>query len=213
MSIDYIRKAVLPPGPVLVLTLVGIMLLSSLLYYRAVRIQRFLEPALAVSQPRIKFYNDISRLLIKEFGEGEVKGIKFVGNSILLHKSMILLDPYHLDKSPLLKSLGVVILDVLRDPNMRAHLDFIVVSPRVALSSDIEANRAARTEAQSSAEMILNALFKSVPELERDYSIYFESSAMSVYARGDEADWVDFRIVPSDRVHVDVLQRLQKYVE
>jgi hypothetical protein len=209
----YVRKVFMPPGLVLALTLVGIMMLSGLLYYRAIRIQRFLEPTLAISQPRVMFYNNMGRLIIEEFGEGEIPGIRFVGSSILVHKSMLSTDPYHLDRSIFLNNLGKVFLNVLKDPDMRAHLNFIVVSPRVALTSDHDENKKNRFNAQKKADMILNTLFHSVPELESNYAIYFESSAMSVYAKGDEEDWVEFRLLPSERVHVEVLQRLQKYVK
>jgi hypothetical protein len=213
MRLDTIRKAVLPPGPILVLTLIGLMLLSTILYNRAVRIQRFLEPALAMSQPRTTFYSDIGRLLMKEFGTDNVRGIRYVGRSIEVEKSLIFTNPYHIEKSLVLKKLGKVFLAVLSDPATRANLDFIVVSPRVSLGPDRKANKMNRLQVQSTAEVILNALFDAEPELEKAYSIYFESSAMSVYARGEEENWVEFRIVPSDRLHIDVLQRLEKYVQ
>ena len=40
MSLSRLRKLVPPTGPVLSLTLVGLLLLSSLLYYKAVKAQR-----------------------------------------------------------------------------------------------------------------------------------------------------------------------------
>ena len=54
---------VVPPGPLLSLLLIGLVLLSGLLYYRAVRIQRFMEPALALSQPRNDFSEAIEQNL------------------------------------------------------------------------------------------------------------------------------------------------------
>jgi len=64
-----INKFILPPGPILILTLIGLLLLSALLYYRAVKIQRFLEPVLAITQPRIAFSKNIYNLLLREFGK------------------------------------------------------------------------------------------------------------------------------------------------
>src|SRR5512143_2212095 len=52
-----------PPGPVISLLLIGLVLLSSLLYYRSVKIQRFLEPALALSQPRNEFAKHIRQII------------------------------------------------------------------------------------------------------------------------------------------------------
>ena len=84
-----IKKFILPPGPILILTLIGLLLLSALLYYRAVRIQRFLEPALAITQPRITFSKNINNLILREFGKEESKGIKFRTGSILVEQSLL----------------------------------------------------------------------------------------------------------------------------
>jgi hypothetical protein len=210
---NFIKNAVIPPGPVLVLTLVGLMILSGLLYYRAVRIQRFLEPTLAVSQPRVLFYNDVLKLLVEEFGGGEIQGVRFVGSSIIVHKSLLAPDPHHGDRSFFLMRMGNVFLKVLKAPELRAYLDFISISPRAALGSGPVENKARRLKAQAYAEDLLDGLFASVPELQRDYAIYFEASAVSVYSAGDDEDWVEFRLAPSDRLHIDVLERVRKYVE
>ena len=65
-------KYVPPAGPVLSLLLIGLVVLSALLYYRAVKIQRFLEPALALSQPRNEFTKNISQNFQREIGRAHV---------------------------------------------------------------------------------------------------------------------------------------------
>jgi hypothetical protein len=59
MGLSPFRKLILQPGPILSLTLIGILLLSAVIYYRANNVQRFLEPALALSEPRLKFSQNI----------------------------------------------------------------------------------------------------------------------------------------------------------
>ena len=76
-----------PAGPVLSFFLIGLILLSGLLYYRSVNIQRYLEPALALSQPRNNFNKNIKFLFQKEFGTNLKKDIKTKGSSILIGKS------------------------------------------------------------------------------------------------------------------------------
>ena len=49
MRIGRFIRTIAPAGPLLSLALIGVMLLSAVLYYRAVRIQRFLEPSVAVT--------------------------------------------------------------------------------------------------------------------------------------------------------------------
>src|SRR5512136_2863727 len=78
-----------PPGPVLTLLLIGLVLLSGLLHYRSVRIQRFLEPALALSQPRNEFSEAIAGIMEKEFAIAPFKGLEVRTSSIIVDKSLL----------------------------------------------------------------------------------------------------------------------------
>jgi len=78
-----------PSGPVISLLLIGLVLLSALLYYRSVKIQRFLEPALALSQPRNEFTKRINGLFQQEFGNQPVSGLKVRRSSIQMQRSLI----------------------------------------------------------------------------------------------------------------------------
>src|SRR5512134_829109 len=90
MRPDTLRRLIPPLGPIFSLALIGLLLLSAILYYRAVKIQRFLEPALAISEPRMKFTQGIRNLLIREFSHTELKGIKFRAGSIIVDESLLL---------------------------------------------------------------------------------------------------------------------------
>ena len=83
------EKYVPPAGPILSLLLIGLVLLSALLYYRAVKIQRFLEPALAISKPRNEFSKSIKQIFQQEFGAELVKGIRIRAGSIFIEKSFL----------------------------------------------------------------------------------------------------------------------------
>ncbi len=89
MNARSLWKLVPPAGPVLSLLLVGLVLLSALLYYRAVKIQRFLEPALALSQPRNEFAKNIKSIYQKEFGTKPVTGLRIKASSILMDRSFL----------------------------------------------------------------------------------------------------------------------------
>ena len=82
-------KFILPAGPLLSLLLIGLVLLSALLYYRAIKIQRFLEPALALSQPRNEFAKNIKVIFQGEFGTSPVRGFKIKGSSIFMDKALL----------------------------------------------------------------------------------------------------------------------------
>ena len=68
MKYKRIQKFIPHPVPIVILTLIGLLLLSALLYYKAVRSQRYLEPSLALAQPRIEFIHKIGLFFQEEFG-------------------------------------------------------------------------------------------------------------------------------------------------
>jgi hypothetical protein len=209
------RKVLLPLGPLLSLTLIGILILSALLYYRAVKIQRFLEPALAISQPRMKFSQSITSLLSHEFGTGPLSGLRFRAGSIFVEPSLLLTRIHPLKESdPLvLKKLGSVFLAALNDPEIRDNISLILVCTRVPLGPDGQANKEMRAKMQERAGLILSSMFAVEPLLEKNYGRYFAATALSVGTGMKDADWIEFRIVPSERLHIEMLLRLEKYTQ
>jgi hypothetical protein len=210
---ESVRKFILPPGPILILILIGFLLLSAIVYYRAIKIQRFMEPALAISEPRMRFSQNIINLLQEEFGEQESRGIKFRFGSILVDPSL-LSDSSHPKESsePLvLKKLSHVFLTALNNPGIRGNISLIMVSVRLPLSPDAALNRELRSRMQERAALILQSLYAIEPALEKNYGTYFTAAAMPVNATIEETNWIEFRIVPTERLHIEVLQRLEKY--
>jgi hypothetical protein len=214
MNMESLKKYMLPPGPILSLTLIGLVLLSALLYYRAIKIQRFLEPAFAISEPRIRFIESVNGLLVREFGDGDVSGIRFRGGSIFVEQSLLMESEHHEKDAGrgIIEKLGRVFLAALHDPEIRGHVSLILVNAKFRFSKDGELNRAMRFQTQQLADMVLNALYAADPRLEQYYAGYFAASALPVNAASREAGWIEFRIVPTERMHIEVLQRLGKYV-
>jgi hypothetical protein len=214
MKFETVRKFILPPGPILSLTLIGLLLLSAVVYYRAVKIQRFLEPALAFSEPRMKFSQNIENLLSKEFGSRETAGVKFRAGSIFVEQSLIFPEGRATgpDGSVVLRKLGHVFMSALDAPDIRDNISLILVSSRVPLTNNPDLNRALRFQLQGRAIGILNALYSAEPEMEQKYGKYFASTAVPVDGPLTEADWIEFRIIPTERFHIELLQRLEKYM-
>ena len=207
MRFETFKKYAVPPGPILSLTLTGILFLGGTLYYRAVKVQRFLEPAVAISQPRIQFAENLSRLLKQEFGERPVKGVEFTTNSILIEKALLT------DASAgpeVLRRLSRIFYFLLRDPQLRQYVDVILVNSRPASGSNISANRQQKQTMQHMSEQILLVLYQLRPELERDFENYF--AAASIPVTEAEAGWMEFKIIGSEQLHIDVLMRLEKYI-
>jgi len=211
MNRDSIRKFILPTGPMLGLALIGLMLLSATLYYRAVRIQRFMEPALAISQPKIKFTQSINKLLSQEFGTKEIKGVKFRAGSILVDQSRFFeghakgFDPAALNK------LSHVFLSALSNEDTREDISLIMVSFRYPLGQDPELNRVMSLQSQQKAWLLLNSLYAAEPQLENRYGAYFVATGMPMNRGAKENNWIEFRIVSTEHLHIEVLQKLEKY--
>lgn len=214
MNMDSLKKFMLPPGPILSLILIGLMLLSGLLYYRAIKIQRFLEPAFAISEPRIQFTQSVNDILAREFGGEDIKGIRFMGGSIFVNQSLLMDSVHHQggSNSGIIEKLSKVFLTALHDPDIREHISLILVNAKFGIGRDSSLNKNMRAQTQQLADMVLNALYTADSRLEKYYGGYFAASALAVNPASTEVGWIEFRIVPSERMHIEVLRKLEKYV-
>ncbi len=209
------KRKIFQSPPLLSLALIGILLLSAVLYYRSVKIQRFLEPALAITTPRIEFSGNIKRLLIKEFGPGEIQGIRFTANSIFVERSLLAAGIHGKDSgsTPLYK-LSRVLLSVLKDPDMKEYVDFVLVSLKSPVPpSGAVPGRGEKFKMQERAELILNSLYKMAPELEKSFRSSFAATVISGDFSKEESEWVEFRFIQTEMLHMEVLQSLKKYTK
>jgi hypothetical protein len=184
---------------------------SALLYYKAVRAQRYLEPSLSIAQPRIDFMQDISRLLVKEFGTEDIKGIILASNSIFVDGSLIFSDPFHRKAidSLFIKKLSRVFLSMLQDQDMRFQFNLILVSTRFNVSPSMDMTRKKRTKRQHIAESILDSLYQLEPDLSKHVGTF---TATTIPVQPNQQDnWVEFRIVPNEHLHIELMKSLDKY--
>jgi hypothetical protein len=202
-----------PAGPVFSLLLIGLVLLSALLYYRAVKIQRFLEPALALSQPRNEFTKNIRLLFQKEFGVEAVKGIKVRASSILIEKSFL----FSADGSQKasaqndLKKLARIFLLLMDNEQTRSDISLILISSRFPSSGTWMMYAAERIQAQRMAGFIQDSLFFAEPQLGIRYGSSFAAAAQPTNQREGNREQIELRIIPSEFLHIKVLERLEKY--
>jgi hypothetical protein len=206
-------KYVPPPGPLLSVVLIGLVLLSALLYYRAVKIQRFLEPALALSQPRNEFSKGIMRIIEKEFGTQPVKGLAVRMQSIVIEKSLLISADGTLRASAQrdLQKLARIFLALMNDDHLRSEINLVLIVGRFPSHGTTGATMAARMEVQRLAGFIQDALFHLEPELGIRFSTYFASAAQPIPPAGRNAETIEFRIIPSEFLHIEVLEKLEKY--
>ncbi len=206
-------KFVPPAGPVLSLLLIGLVLLSGLLYYRAIKIQRFLEPALALSQPRNEFAKTIRQIFEKEFGAKSIDGIKIKTSSILIEKSLLFAEDGALKPSAQddVQKLARIFLALMKDDHSRSDISLVLLMIRYPSYGARPENAADRIKAQKMIGLVHDALLRTQPELGIRYSTYFTTAAQPTNPHESNGGVVEFRIVPSEYLHIEVLERLEKY--
>lgn len=208
-------KYVPPAGPILSLTLIGLLLLSGLLYYRAVKIQRFLEPALAITQPRNEFAASINRKFEQQFGTEPVTGLKVRMSSLVVEKSLVFSEDGVLNPSGrvVLKKLARIFLSLLEDNATRPDISLVLINARFPAGGAGKPNAPERMKVQRMVGLMQDALFQAEPELGRTYGPYFAAAALPAHPRERAGEILEFRIIPSELLHIEVLRKLQKYAD
>jgi len=204
----------LPPGPLFSFLLVGLVLLSGLLYYRAIKIQRFLEPALALSQPRNVFSEAILQAVEKEFGKGPVPGISVRTSSLIIDQTLLVSSSgkVHPAGRTVLQRMARIFKGLMEDTNTRADINLVLISagyPPGRSSSETEE----RLKVQRMLGGLLDGIYQAEPILRDDYLNFFATAPRAVPSREGYRERIEFRIIPSEMLHMEFLQRLQKYAQ
>jgi hypothetical protein len=204
--------SILPPvGPVLSVILVGMVLLSGLLYYRAVKIQRFLEPALAFSQPRNEYNKRIGGLFKKEFGTKPLNGLAYRMGVIHLRPALLFsangtLSP---EGQLILKKLGRIFISLMRDEQARSEISLVLISARIPITGPLHATG---MRSHLIAGFVQDGIFRAEPELALRYSPYFATATQPLDLHEENTGMdLDIRIIPSEFLHIKVLEKLEKY--
>jgi hypothetical protein len=215
MKVKTLWKYLPPAGPILSLTLISLVVVSALLYYRAVKIQRFLEPALALSQPRNEFSKSVSQLFEKEFGAKTLEGIKVKKSSIFIERSLLFSGDGALKASAqvTLQRLARVFLSLMQDDRRRSEISLVLIIDRFPSYGVKGVNVKERLNAQRNVSLIQDALFQAEPELNIRYSIYFAGTTQPTTPHEQNRDLLELRIIPSEFLHIEVLDKLEKYSE
>jgi hypothetical protein len=191
--------------------MVGVLLLSALLYYRSVKIQRFLEPALALSVPRSEFSRLITDALVHEFGQ-EPPGVRFRTSSITIDERLVFdhRDRISANGRAVLGKVARSFDSVLRDERTRADIASVLVILRYP---ERDASRASvvREAAQRKAWRVLEAMYDEEPELHTVFGYNFVAAVVPGSGLQGQHEPLEVRIIPSERMHIEFLQKLEKY--
>jgi len=206
-------KYVPPAGPVLSLLLIGLVVLSALLYYRAVKIQRFLEPALALSKPRNEFTRNISLNFQREFGAQQIGGLQARTSSIIIDRSLLFSANGTLRPSSKIirKKLSRLFLTLLGDTRTRNNISIVLISFHYPADGAKSAALAGRMRAQQMVGLLQDSLYEAEPELGEKFKSYFAATVQPEHLRRGERGVIELRIIPSELLHIEVLQKLVKY--
>jgi hypothetical protein len=212
MNVESPKRFFLGPGHFFGLMLVGLLLVSAIVYYKAVNLQRYLEPTLAIAQPRITFFENLGLMIEKEFGQKNIKGIVYTSSSLFVDEALVFKDhPYNnVPDTGFIQRLSQVFLSILKDPQLKTQFDLILVSTRLQVSPHPRMNKRQRNEMQHKAELVLYSLYSVEPSLEKEYSMYFAASVIPVEPL-NRGNWVEFRIIPSEHLHIEMIRSLEKY--
>lgn len=213
MKIKSLWRYVPSVGPVLSLLLIGLVLLSALLYYRAVKIQRFLEPALAISKPRNDFSRNIKLIFQKEFGAESIKGLKVKGSSILIEQSFLFAGDGALKASAQtnLKKLAHIFLLLMEDDETKSDISLVLIIGRFSSSGTWMTYASERMNVQRMVGFVQDALFFAEPRLGLRHGTYFVAAAQPTNPNDGTRDLIEIRIIPSELLHIKVLEKLEKY--
>ena len=94
---------------------------------------------------------------------------------------------------------------------MRSEISQVLIIGRYPSYGMTDASIMGRMKVQQMAACIQDALFHLEPELGISYAPYFASAAQPITPNETRSDVVEFRIVPSEFLHVEVLEKLEKY--
>jgi hypothetical protein len=174
-----------------------------------------MEPILAISRPKIYFSQNIKKLIKNEFGAEQTRGIMFKNDSILVDESLLNFIAHHGQEPAdyILKKLGNIFLTIMSSPEIIPYVDLIIVNKKVPHSPDTNLNRKMRVHKQQRAELILSAMYKTTPELEKKFGIYFTATAVTEFNPENRTDLLEFRFIPTEKVHIDVIQEFGKYLK
>ena len=202
-----------PAGPILILLLIGLVLLSGLLYYRAVKIQRFLEPALALSQPRNDFNKRFSEVVRNEFGADQVPGLLVRSGALLLHRSLLFTADHALTPKGKLvvKKIARIFHSLLKEQSTRAAIGHIVIITHYPAAGTPGGDISNRMNIQLMAGFIQEALFRAEPELGGKYAGFFTAGSQLVNSPRGSMEFIEFQIITSEFLHIEVLEKLEKY--
>lgn len=202
------RKLV-PVEPVVILTLIGMILTGALLYYRSVNFQRFLEPSLAVLEPRTIFASRLSKITSEEIA-GEPAGMVVVKRtSIMLHKSLFT-QVSDQGLPSVIPKLSRALLKLLSDDWMAANIEMIIVKTSFPLEAAKSDDFTIQNQMREQSDMVLKAVLGTEPALAARFADRFASTAVYSRVQGS-SDWITLAIIPSERLHIEVLERLGKY--
>jgi hypothetical protein len=211
MNGDGKGRFIVPHELAVGLTLIGLLLAGAVLYSNAVRFQRYIEPMLAVLEPRIQYSSRFRELILDEFDQESLLKMKLIGNTLKIRKSFLMEQDIHEHGFRNYWHLGNLLQRLLDDQWIRSNTDFVLLSVDVPVGRSEDENRKLRAQAEEEAEFVMMAILSTSPDLRTKYTPYITSGAFSVTPGEGVGEWITVRALTSERLHTEMLGRLEKY--
>ena len=194
--------------PFVTLILIGLLLTGVTLYYKAINLQRFLEPALAVLEPSVTFTSQITRTAQNKFTHIPADRIIIRGNNLRIHKSLF--STVSDKRIPLIvRQMGKFIRTILNDRTLSNDIQSVIIKAHVPIQAALT-EPALYNNMRIQAEAVLNTIMQLEPSLASTNAHKMGSLAM--YSKDPRAgEWLTLEVVPSEMLHIKVLERMSKY--
>lgn len=207
MRAEDLRKLVLPPGPILSVTLIGLVLLGSVLYYKAVSVQRRMEPVMAFLRPRMEFSGALDAAINRVFPEKYKELIIVSPDAVYAGNDLIYTKAGTLDAEAV-AGLSRLVGEMIGNPETKRHINLILVTVRYPLAESPEESAKNRHIASKRAEGIMDAVLGGVRAPGVQARPYLASAAIGVSPESPRLDWVEFKIIHTDQFNLEMLNRL-----
>ena len=199
---------ILPTEPFITLILIGLLLTGVTLYYKAINLQRFLEPALAVLEPSVTFTSKINKTARNKLSHATDNKIVIRGNNLSIHKSLFR-SAEHKQIPLIVREMGSFIKTILNDKTLSNDIQSVIIKANVPIHAAL-AEPGLYDNMRLQAEAVLNTIMQLEPSLASTNAHKMGSLAMYSKNPG-AAEWLTLEVVPSEMLHIKVLERMSKY--
>jgi hypothetical protein len=142
-----------------------------------------------------------------------MRGLKIKSSSVLIETSLLFSEDGTIKPSAPdeLQKLARVFLALMKDDHTRSEISLVLIIGRFPSYGARGVKVSEMMAAQRMVGSIQSGLFQLEPELGIRYSSYFAGVAQPTDPQERNKYVLELRIIPSEFLHIEVLEKLEKY--